>query len=83
LSLLLGSQGRAYPTGETKKVKSKFPFYFPKVPFNSHWNLDFLKMQKMKNQICCGKGEKMVDFLEGENRNNANCGRKAEKSNMK
>jgi hypothetical protein len=35
-------------------------------------------MQKIKNQICCGKVEdKMVDFLRGGNRKNANGGRKA------
>jgi hypothetical protein len=41
-------------------------------------------MQKIKNQICCGKVEnKMVDFLRGGNRKKCKWWKKGETSNMR
>jgi hypothetical protein len=42
-------------------------------------------MQKLENQICCGKRRKIKWWIfgKGENKKNANGGRKAEKSNMR
>jgi hypothetical protein len=50
----------AYPTGQKQKSEKQLSFFFfYKVLFNSFWIFGFfLKMQKIKNQICCGKGEK-------------------------
>jgi hypothetical protein len=47
------------PLAESKKVKSNFPFSFlPKFFLILFGILEFWEMQKMKNQICCEKGEK-------------------------
>jgi hypothetical protein len=61
---------------KAKKWKATYHFLFSNVVFNSFGILGFWKMQKLKNQICCWKGEKSNMLL-------ANGVRKAEKLNMR
>jgi hypothetical protein len=50
--------GLNIPAERKKNKKQHTLFFFPKFFLILFAILDFWKMQKMNNQICCGKGEK-------------------------